>query len=119
MSSPNTSGVREDSAFSRSWFSAAAPPTSEPAGSSERSRSMVAPVAGADASVVGIARVIVQPFALPAGIAAAIAASLLSTAAVLACSRGRGEDRQGAGRAGAEGVDDLVVAGAGGLGSAG
>ena len=31
MSSPKTSGVRADSAFSRSWFSAAAPPTSEPA----------------------------------------------------------------------------------------
>ena len=33
-SSPNTSGVRAESALSRSWFSAAAPPTSEPAGSS-------------------------------------------------------------------------------------
>ena len=68
MSSPNTSGVRAESAFSRSWFSAAAPPMSEPAGSSERSRSMVAPVAGAEASVVGMARVIVQPLDVPAGI---------------------------------------------------
>ena len=40
-----TSGVLADSVVSRSWFSATAPPTSAPAGSVERSRSIVAPIA--------------------------------------------------------------------------
>ena len=41
-----TGSVFAASADSRSWFSAAAPPTSAPAGSAARSRSMVAPTAG-------------------------------------------------------------------------
>ena len=43
------------SACARSWFSAAAPPTSAPAGRAARSRSMVRPTAGLDGSAFGIA----------------------------------------------------------------
>ena len=55
MTTPITSGVLADSAAWRSWFSATAPPISEPGGSAARSRSIVWPTAGLDGSCFGIA----------------------------------------------------------------
>ena len=52
---PITSGVFAESAVWRSWFSATAPPISDPVGSSARRRSIVAPTAGLEGSCLGIA----------------------------------------------------------------
>jgi len=76
-----TKGVYSPRAASRSWFSAAAPPTSTPAGNAVRRRSTVSPSAGSDGSTVGTARTSASPSA-PAcgGRAAAIPASAAATA---------------------------------------
>ena len=58
---PITSGVLAESAASRSWFSATAPPTSAPAGSAPRRRSTVWPIEGLDGSAFGIARMRARP----------------------------------------------------------
>ena len=50
-----TSEVLAESSFCRSWFSATAPPSTVPAGSSLRSRLIVVPTAGLEGSWRGIA----------------------------------------------------------------
>ena len=54
-------GVWRRARLSRSWFSADGPPTSVPAGSSARSRSMVAPTAGSEGSLAGTAWISTSP----------------------------------------------------------
>ena len=86
---PTTSGVRDDSASSRSWFSAAAPPTRLPVGSASRRRSIVSPTAGSDGSAWGVAWSSVRVADLPATATPATPASPRRTrAAAVASSRG-------------------------------
>ena len=108
-----TSGVLRESSASRSWFSATEPPTSAPGGSAERSRSIVAPVALEDGSVFG--HDLHERLAAGAGDGghdlrdAGVGLGDDGDARGVALG---GHDLHGAGRALAEGLLDLVVAGA-------
>ena len=81
MTTPITSGVLADRAVWRSWFSATAPPISDPAGSAARSRSIVRPTAGFDGSCLGIAVISAYPLLVCVGISAATPGSRLAICA--------------------------------------
>ncbi|CAB4937487.1 unannotated protein [freshwater metagenome] len=92
---PTTSGVFEDSAASRSWFSAGWPPTLVPGGSSARRRSTVRPSAGSDASAFGITGTTAIPSApfivgitraIPRSAPAAFATAVAPPVVVTSCS---------------------------------
>ena len=81
-----TIGVWDASDCWRSWFSAAAPPISVPAGSTWRRWSMVAPVVVVDGPVVGTTWSRVHPALVGPGTAPATPEVWARTAMALACS---------------------------------